>query len=108
MTGGIDQMEDNLLTSMISGLRDPRQAHVLRFNRDAPFALDIHVVQILVAHVTIADHPGELQNSIRQGRFPVVDVCDDAEVPDTLRGGERCFRVVGGHKRAVILSVSTR
>lgn len=93
---------------MIPGFRDPRQAHVLGLNGDAPFALNIHIVQILVAHVTITDHPGELQNSIRQGRFPVVDVCDDAEVPDTRRVGERCFRVVGGHKRAVILSVSTR
>jgi hypothetical protein len=67
----------------------PRQPHVLRLDGDAAFALDVHAVQVLGPHLPLLDHAGDLQHAVGKGRLAVVDVRDDAEVPDQLRVGER-------------------
>ena len=69
-------------------LRAVVQAHGLRLDGDAALALDVHAVEVLRAHVPCLDHPGELQHPVGQRRLAVVDVGDDAEVPDPRRRGE--------------------
>ena len=44
--------------------------------------------------VLLVDDAGQLQHPVRQRRFAVVDVGDDAEVPDQLR--RRCVRLQRG------------
>ena len=51
---------------------------------DTALALDVHVVQDLVFHGALVHALGQLQNTVRQGGFTVVDVCDDAEVADII------------------------
>jgi hypothetical protein len=70
---GVDQVED------VTG---PRQPDGLALDRDAALALDVHPVQVLRAHLASLDHPGELEHPVGQGRLAVIDVGDDAEVPD--------------------------
>src|SRR5690606_25317705 len=53
----------------------------------APLTLDVHAVQVLVPHDALVDHPGELQHAVGERRLAVVDVRDDAEVPDQRRVG---------------------
>jgi len=41
---------------------------------------EIHAVQNLVAKLALVDEPGILDKAIGKGRFPVINVGDDAEV----------------------------
>ena len=82
---GVDQMQDVICRSPDI----PRQPHVLRLDRDAAFAFDVHPVQVLRTHRAFVDHAGQLQHPVGQRRLAVVDVGDDAEVPNLRRRGER-------------------
>ena len=85
---GVDEVQDDLLVGAVLPAHRPRQPDVLRLDRDAALALDVHAVEVLRAHVPSLDHPGELQHAVGQGGLAVVDVGDDAEVPDPRRRGE--------------------
>src|SRR5207344_1223139 len=54
---------------------------------DAALALEVHLVEVLLAHVAVRDGVRELEESIGERRLPVVDVRDDAEVPDSAELG---------------------
>ena len=51
---------------------------------DAALALNVHVVQNLVFHGALVHALGQLQNTVRQGGFAVVNVCNDAEIADIV------------------------
>ena len=84
VAGRVDQVQDVVR----SPLDLPRQPDVLRLDGDAAFPLDVHPVQVLGAHVAVRDDAGELQHPVGQRRLAVVDVGDDAEVPNLRRRGE--------------------
>ena len=65
----------------------PVQADVLGLDGDAPLPLEVHRVEVLGPHVAGVDRPGELEDAVGEGRLPVVDVGDDAEVPEPLEAG---------------------
>src|SRR5690349_8748740 len=73
---------------MIDTVDLPRQANVLRLDRDTALALDVHPVEVLGAHRPLVDDAGELQHPVGQRGLAVVDVSDDAEVPNLRRRGE--------------------
>ena len=81
--GGVDQVQD-----VIDTVELPRQAHVLGLDRDPAFPLDVHPVEVLSAHRPLVDDAGELQHPIGQRGLAVVDVGDDAEVPNLRRRRE--------------------
>ncbi len=66
----------------------PRQPHVLGLDGDAALALDVHPVEVLGAHIPVRDDTGELQHPVGQRGLAVVDMGDDAEVPNLRRRGE--------------------
>ena len=76
MAGGIDQIQDELL----AGLVRVREADGLAFDRDPALALDVHVVEHLVVEFPVLDELRALDEAVRERRFPVVDMSDDAEV----------------------------
>jgi hypothetical protein len=78
VAGGVDQVQ-HVRLAVGAG---PRQPDGLALDGDAAFALDVHPVQVLRAHVAVLDHAGELEHAVGQGGLAVVDVRDDAEVPD--------------------------
>ena len=88
VAGGVDQMQDMLFSGVGAGGNLPRQPDVLRLDRDAAFPLDVHPVEVLGAHRPLVDDAGELQHPVGQCRLAVVDVGDDAEVPNLRRRGE--------------------
>ena len=73
VAGRVDQVE---------GVALPVDAHVLGLDRDAPLTLQIHRVQVLLAHVAGVDGVGQLEDAVAQRRLAVVDVGDDGEVAD--------------------------
>ncbi len=83
MPGCINQIQHVLTT--VGGREG--QSDGLRFDRDAPFPLDVHPVEVLGAHRAVVDNAGDLQHPIGQGRLAVVDMGDDAEVSDGSRIG---------------------
>ena len=80
MTGRVDQVQLELFPLAI-GVRD---GNGVAFDGDAPFSLDIHVVQDLIPEMTIIHHVRHLNHSIRQGGLPMVDMGDDTEIPDVM------------------------
>jgi hypothetical protein len=56
----------------------------MAFNGDAFFPLQVHIIQYLVHHIPFADGFGMLQQSVGQGAFTVVNMSDDAKIPDIL------------------------
>ena len=75
VAGRVDQVEDVAL---------PVDSDVLGLDRDAAFALQIHRVEVLRAHVAGLDGTGDLEDAIGQRRLAMVDVRDDREVPDAI------------------------
>ena len=63
-------------------------------DRDAAFPLQIHVVQYLRLQVPLAHGAGIFQKAVRQRAFAVVDMRDDAEIPDILHKGHDLQGVV--------------
>ena len=88
--GRIDEVE-NVPAAVGAG---PRQPDRLALDGDAALALDIHPVEVLCAHLAARDDPGELEHPVRERGLPVIDVRDDAEVPDDVHG-----RVPVGRRR---------
>ena len=80
--GGVDHVED-----VLNPVDAPRHPHRLRLDRDAPFAFDVHTVQVLRPHGALVHHLRQLQHPVGQRRFAVVDVRDDAEIADDRRIG---------------------
>ena len=76
VAGSVDEVERVSL---------PVDAHVLRLDRDPPLALEVHRVEVLLAHVARLDGPGQFEDAVRERRLAVVDVGDDREVAN-LRG----------------------
>ena len=56
------------------------QPHRLALDRDAPLALEIHLVQELRFLFACSNRTGHLKNTIRQRTFAVIDMRDDRKV----------------------------
>ena len=82
---GVDHVEHvgAGLGALLVVVRDrPRHPHGLALDGDAALALDVHPVEVLRPRGPLVDDPGQLQHPVGQRRLAVVDVRDDAEVPD--------------------------
>jgi hypothetical protein len=88
VAGGVDEVEDVLRIPVAEVPGDrvtaagPGKADRLALDCDAALALDVHPVQVLGTHLPALHHAGKLQHPVRQCRLTVIDVGDDAEVPD--------------------------
>ena len=80
MAGRIDQVE--LVHLAVFGAIV--QAHGVRFDGNAAFALQIHGVEHLRHHLALAERAGYFKQPIGQGGLAVVDVRNDAEIADSL------------------------
>ena len=74
----------------------PRHPHGLALDGDAALALDVHPVEILRPGHPLVDDPGQLQHPVGKRRLAVVDVRDDAEVPDDRGIGVAGLRGAAG------------
>src|SRR2546430_7900315 len=56
----------------------------MRLDRDAALTFEIHRIEELILFIAFVDRAGALEQSIRERRFPVIDMRDDAEIPGQL------------------------
>ena len=81
---GVDKVQLVLLPAVVVDHLDR-----VALDRDALFLFQVHVVQDLVLHLARGKRPGQLQQAVRQGAFPMVDVRDDTEVPNVLHPSQK-------------------
>ena len=80
MTRSINKIKDVLLT-----VASPVwQADGLAFNSNAPFSLDVHIIEELVAEIPLTYHFADLNKPVRKGGFPMINMSDNAEVSDVF------------------------
>src|SRR6202043_2600802 len=61
------------------------QRHGVALDGDAALALDVHRVEDLVAELALLDRAAALDQAVGQGGLAMVDVGDDAKIPDVLQ-----------------------
>ena len=76
--GRIDQVERIVLA--VVGTVHERDG--MRLDRDAALALEIHVVEQLLLHVAQGNGLRLLENAVGKRALAVVNMCNDAEIPD--------------------------
>jgi len=82
MPRGVDEVEREGFTCAAGVGKD----HGLALDRDPAFPFNVHVIQDLIAKLALVHQPGVLDQPVGQGGFAVIDVGDDAEVPNMLHG----------------------
>ena len=78
MAGGVDEVER--IGHAVPGRVG--HAHGLRLDGDAALPLQVHGVEHLVAHLALGHDARALDQPVGQRGLAVVDVRDDAEIPD--------------------------
>ena len=79
----VHQIEDIALTVLGAVL----QSNGLRLDGDAALALELHVVEHLLAHLARLEPAAGLDQPVGQGRLAVVDMRDDREIADLAERG---------------------
>ena len=80
MTRRVDQIQ-NILLPVLCLIRKPGR---LQFDRNAALALDIHIIQILLLHISSLHQPRLLNEAVSQGGLSVIYVCNNAEIPNIV------------------------
>jgi hypothetical protein len=60
----------------------------MAFNGDAAFALQFHIIKHLSLKIPVGHRSGDLQKSIGQGAFAMVDMRYNTEVSDVFHGAK--------------------
>ena len=79
MTGGVDQVE-NVLLSLIGVLH----LNSVALDGDSSFPFQVHVIQELILFFSFRNRAGEVQQTVGQGTFTMVDMSDDTKVANVL------------------------
>jgi len=98
VSGRVDEVQ-LIFLSVGSHIGD---AHGLRLDGDAALAFQIHLVQVLLAGLALADDLGQLKDAVGKGGLAVVDMGDDAEIANMIQTGHGtrdCDRVESRGKR---------
>ena len=80
VAGRVDQVQ----AVFVAVARRVVQADAFGLDGDAALALEVHGVEHLRGHFALAERAGQLEQAVGQRGFAVVDVRDDAEIPDEL------------------------
>src|SRR5690348_10706796 len=56
----------------------------MRLDGDPALPLQVHGIEDLLLHLPRADRPGELQQTVRERRFAMIDMRDDRKISDVL------------------------
>ncbi len=94
VAGRIEQVEPVFLAV----LRGVTHRHRVRLDRDPALAFEIHRIEELILFLAVVNRAGALEQAIRQSRFAVIDVRDDAEIAGQLdrhEGAALCGRAEG-------------
>ena len=94
MAGGVHQVE----LVGLAVVRRVLEAHGLGLDGDPALALDVHVIEHLLAHLALGEAAGGLDQPVGERLLAVVDVGDDREIADMGQVGHRA--ALSGARRA--------
>jgi hypothetical protein len=77
VAGSVDEIEFVLLTVL-----NVLHSDSVQLDRDATFTLQVHGVQNLSPHTSLVYSTGEFEQAIGQRGLAVIDVRNDAKIPD--------------------------
>ena len=80
MTGGVYQIE-NIFIAVFGTIG---HMNSFAFDGDTTFPLQLHTVKDLLNHLPLFKDTCLFQNSVGQGAFAMVNMCNDTEIPDVL------------------------
>src|SRR5215471_14692147 len=83
MARGVHQIED--VSVAVPGA--VFETHGLCLDRDPALALELHIVEHLLAHLARVEPAASLDQPISEGRLAVVDMRDDREIADQAKRG---------------------
>ena len=76
MTRRVDEVE----LIHLAALRFVVHAYGVCFDRDAALAFEVHRIKHLRLHLARTQCAGQFQQTVRERRFPVIDVGNDSEI----------------------------
>ena len=83
----IHQIEDVILT-VTGAIVEPYR---LGLDGDTPFALDIHIVEHLFLHLTLAKSAAKLDKAVSKSRFAVINMGNDRKIADVFEWRHQCI-----------------
>ena len=84
VTGRINQVEHVALSIRVFIIH----LHGMTLNRDTALPLQIHIVEGLRFQIPIRNRLRGLEQTIRKGAFPVVDMCNYTKITDILHAAK--------------------
>ena len=95
MSGSVNEVKDifNAIRMIVVDLDG------MAFDGNTLFSFKVHVIEDLIHHFSFTDGIGGLKQSICQSRFTMIDMGNDAEIPDFFH------RMGSAVKRLVILFI---
>ena len=78
MSRCVDEVE-NIFLSILCPIHG---THSLCLDGDAPFSLQVHVVQHLCLHLSAGEQTGLLDDAVCQGGFTVIYMCHNTKIAD--------------------------
>jgi hypothetical protein len=78
VSGSIDEIE----LIVLAIFRPVVEPDCVRFDGNAAFAFQVHGIEDLRHHFTLTQGSGYFEETVREGRFAVVNVRNDREVTD--------------------------
>ena len=79
MPGGINEVQKILLAIV-----DVFHLNCMALDSNSPLPLEIHVVEHLILKFPFIYGIGSFKQAIGQGAFPMVDMCYDTEISDSV------------------------
>ena len=61
----------------------------MTLNGYTALTFQVHIVQHLLLQISLRNRAGELQQTVGQGAFSMVDMCNDTEVSDVLHRSQK-------------------
>lgn len=65
------------------------QGYALRLDRNATFPLEVHRIQHLLGHFPLAQAAANLDETISEGRFAVINMGDDRKIANVIHEFQR-------------------
>ena len=81
MARSVDQVE--LVGASVVGV--VAHPHRVELDGDPAFALEVERIENLRLHLPLLQHPGRFDQPIGESGLAVIDVRDDAEIPDVIK-----------------------
>ena len=79
MPRSVDKIQD-----IVFPLKGVFHLNGVAFNGNAPLPLQVHIIQQLILFFALCYRTGLIEQTVGQGTLPVIDMRNDAEIPNVF------------------------